>query len=218
MNIIKSYIVTNAAASDGGTQNLASVLADGNDGGGKQIKNIADPTASQDAATKIYVDDLVARRLLHMNNVSSSITGTITETVMDSILVPANTLQANDVLNIIAVFTKSGTAGTLSCRVRVNTQANGPVVAGSTQIGLDTGATNSLFQKFQREMVFKNSLSSEEILNTTLATPIDLTRATSAISSLSIDFSVAQYIFVTITLTNTGDTGTLRSWYMEIIR
>lgn len=40
------------------TQNLAHVLAQSNDGDAVQIKNIADPTEAQDAATKKYVDDL----------------------------------------------------------------------------------------------------------------------------------------------------------------
>ncbi len=42
-------------------QNLAEVLQKGNDGVATQIKNIADPTDDQDAATKKYVDQLEAR-------------------------------------------------------------------------------------------------------------------------------------------------------------
>ncbi len=38
-------------------ENLAEVLLRGNDAGAQQIKNVSDPTANQDAATKKYVDD-----------------------------------------------------------------------------------------------------------------------------------------------------------------
>lgn len=41
------------------TPTLKEVLTEGNDGGGLQIKNIADPTDAQDGATKKYADDLV---------------------------------------------------------------------------------------------------------------------------------------------------------------
>jgi uncharacterized protein (TIGR02145 family) len=40
------------------SQTLADVLAEGNDGNALQLKNIADPTDAQDAATKAYVDKL----------------------------------------------------------------------------------------------------------------------------------------------------------------
>jgi uncharacterized protein (TIGR02145 family) len=43
------------------TQNLSDVLTESNDGGANQIKNIADPTENQDAATKAYVDLLETR-------------------------------------------------------------------------------------------------------------------------------------------------------------
>ena len=42
-------------------QNLDSILSLGNDGGEKQIKNIALPTDSNDVATKIYVDDQMVK-------------------------------------------------------------------------------------------------------------------------------------------------------------
>ncbi|MBQ4916317.1 hypothetical protein J8L85_17845, partial [Maribacter sp. MMG018] len=41
-------------------QNLSEVLADGNDGGGLAITNIANPSNAQDAATKAYVDGEIA--------------------------------------------------------------------------------------------------------------------------------------------------------------
>lgn len=77
MNIIKSYIVTNAASSGGGadTPTLESVLTEDNDGGGFQIKNIADPTLAQDAATKAYADGLV----LGLENSANKSTSVVTD-------------------------------------------------------------------------------------------------------------------------------------------
>ncbi|SFR31985.1 hypothetical protein SAMN04490243_0402 [Robiginitalea myxolifaciens] len=49
-----------SALAGAGAQNLAGVLATGNDGGAAQIKNILDPTDPQDAATKAYVDAEIA--------------------------------------------------------------------------------------------------------------------------------------------------------------
>ncbi|MCF8360831.1 MAG: hypothetical protein K9H26_18915 [Prolixibacteraceae bacterium] len=39
--------------------NLTNVLEQGNDAGGRQIKNLADPTDAQDVATKSYVESLL---------------------------------------------------------------------------------------------------------------------------------------------------------------
>jgi uncharacterized protein (TIGR02145 family) len=49
------------------TQNLSDVLIQSNDGDAIQIKNIADPTEDQDAATKSYVDALQSQ-LIEMEN------------------------------------------------------------------------------------------------------------------------------------------------------
>jgi hypothetical protein len=56
-NILNQADLIAYIANNGGSQNLTQVLAIGNDGGGEQIKNIADPTDPQDASTKDYSDN-----------------------------------------------------------------------------------------------------------------------------------------------------------------
>ena len=58
MTLIKSKLIFRTSSAISGNT-LQEVLTLGNDGGGFQIKNIADPTAAQDAATKNYVDNQV---------------------------------------------------------------------------------------------------------------------------------------------------------------
>jgi hypothetical protein len=58
MTLIKSILIYRSSSAISGNT-LQEVLTLGNDGGGLQIKNIADPTAAQDAATKNYVDNQV---------------------------------------------------------------------------------------------------------------------------------------------------------------
>ena len=60
-------------------QNLGEVLADGNDGAGLAITNIADPTNPQDAATKAYVDSISDDDVSVANTVSGNRIATISE-------------------------------------------------------------------------------------------------------------------------------------------
>ncbi|MEO9891736.1 hypothetical protein [Aurantibacter sp.] len=57
-NLVSVALSDIATAVNTDNQTLSEVLADGNDGGGAAIINIANPTNAQDAATKAYVDAL----------------------------------------------------------------------------------------------------------------------------------------------------------------
>ncbi len=156
------------------------------------------------------------RYILYKNNVSVPLTGTLVEQKMDSFKIDAGTLEANDVLRFTVLTTKTGTGGTYTVRINANTTDD---LIGDIQLGLvAAAANNTAYLKFEREMFFKNSLTSQVVMSTSLSLTIDLQNITNAISTPNVDFTVDQYITVSIILANTGDTATLQAWYVELIR
>jgi hypothetical protein len=82
------------------SQDLNEVLATGNDGGGLQIKNIADPTLAQDAATKAWVEAQIAA-----SPVLQSVTKVITTAeILTGFSVPVTVLAAQGAGTIIQVM------------------------------------------------------------------------------------------------------------------
>jgi hypothetical protein len=95
------------------TQNLSEVLTLSNDANGIQIKNIADPTDSQDAATKAYVDLLISQiealggsNLILWNKLGS------TDEVEHSVVGPDGTIVGNVNFNNTVKFSKGITPNT----------------------------------------------------------------------------------------------------------
>tara|TARA_R110000868_G_scaffold199747_1_gene446359 strand:- start:1475 stop:2254 length:780 start_codon:yes stop_codon:yes gene_type:complete len=159
-----------------------------------------------------------SRRILYKNNVSSSTTGNTNENIMDSVLIPSGTLAANDILNFVIVTTKGGTAAGMTARLKANATA---VLAGATTISTTSAtAATVLWMKIGKEMVFKNSLASQFVFAATLTNPSSDIRndITTAGTSLTIDFTVDQYLIVSLQVLNGADTGSLSSWYIEVIR
>ncbi len=95
------------------TQNLSEVLTLSNDANGIQIKNIADPTDSQDAATKAYVDLLISQiealgssNLILWNKLGS------TDEVENSVVGPNGTIVGSVNFNNTVKFSKGITPNT----------------------------------------------------------------------------------------------------------
>lgn len=73
------------------TQNLSSVLAESNDGGAMQIKNIDDPTEANDAATKAYVDSMYA----HIDSIHTLLENRVHELELDTLVSTVTDIDAN---------------------------------------------------------------------------------------------------------------------------
>lgn len=150
------------------------------------------------------------------DNVSKSAhTGTTSETLIASLQCQAGTFQANDILRIAATLTRTGAGGTCTCKLYVNSSAS---LSGATLLGQWSAGTSATWSKFQREMVFKNSLSSQEIFPSSAAINFDVANQNTAITTLTNNYAIDQYLIISFQLANTGDTATLRSWYAEILR
>jgi hypothetical protein len=151
----------------------------------------------------------------------NSYTGNGTETILDYVLIPANTFQANDIMKLVTLQTKVGTAGNATNFLRfqtvdpVTTGASG-IISGGAIVGRSSG---TVWNKLQRDIVFMNSLTSQIVHNTaSSAIPSDILSSSALFTALSIDFSIDQYILCTTSLAGSADTVTLRSWSCEILR
>jgi uncharacterized protein (TIGR02145 family) len=113
---------------------LDVVLLQGNDAGGVQIKNIADPSAPQDAASKAYVDAL------------------------ESYLVEAGILPLRDIDGNVYTTVTIGTQTWTVENLRVSRYTNGDpipnVTAGNDWINLTTGAWCWFYNDFQYEGIY----------------------------------------------------------------
>jgi hypothetical protein len=160
----------------------------------------------------IGVSDI--QRMPFKQNATVTHTGTITNTIIASYLIPAGTFDANDVLRFNGYFTQTNNANVKTARIYVNSTAT---LVGATQIAIRT-LTSSAGLAFARELVFKNSLTSQEIISTAANSADSETATNTAVSALSLDFSVDQHIIVAVQLANAADSVSLRWLRSEILR
>jgi hypothetical protein len=144
-----------------------------------------------------------------------SLTGGTAETVMDTVLVPAGTMEVGDVLNVKILGTKIGTAGIVTLRLYTNVT---PDLTGSPVLvaTLASGATD-LWAKLSREITFV-SLSSQLVFPPGTSAADDITLSTATPGALTVNFAIQQYFVVSFQNGNGSDTSYLKTDYFEIIR
>lgn len=163
-----------------------------------------------------WLTDVQIINIMYKENTNSStLTGTTNETIMGSLLIPGNALQTTDILRIRGVATKAGTAGSITMRGYFNTSES---LVGATALFVATGGTTILWHPAGREVVFKDSLSAQEVFPAGAAANSDTANQQTAITSLTQDFAVGQYLIITLQLGNGGDSTILRNFYIEVLR
>lgn len=141
---------------------------------------------------------------------SAAHTGTLSNTLITSYLIPANTFSAGDWFQQFHFTEKVGTAGTNIIRTYVNTSAS---LVGATQLT----ALNNTATTLNYRMVRWNSIKSatETILMGPIASITARDTASNAVYTVSnIDWTVNQYFIIAFQLSNAADTAYLKGMYL----
>lgn len=104
------------------------------------------------------------------STVAGSTSSSTSNTTLYSILIPANTFTTNEVLDLRTIVTKTGTNGTCTLRLYLNTT---PAVGGVT-IGICTYIAGSLFLPFTRRVAIRNTTTATLNFRNTTSAPNDI--------------------------------------------
>jgi len=159
---------------------------------------VTDKSPSEDAVYDAFQN--YSKIILKNTTTSTPVTGTLSQTILFSQLIPANSFKNGDFFNIIlSRVGKVGTAGTLTQTVRINTTNT---LTGATIIANNTGATANLSHVIGRRFSIEGGFLVG--LGTGNA-PSDMINSSTAITTYAFDSTVDNYIFEVGQLSNTGD-------------
>jgi hypothetical protein len=128
---------------------------------------------------------------------SSGQTLTGTETVLDSVLIPANTFTQYDVVDIISRIIKTGSNQIPIVRIRIGPSIN----TSQTLVGTNNnGSAIDLLIPTFRRLFIQNVSNSTYVLNegTTYTGVIDLSNLIAYSNITTIDWTVDNYIIITV--------------------
>lgn len=103
---------------------------------------------------------------LFKRNISQSNTGDAEQIMTDyTFLIAAGTLEANDIIEYELLVSRTGTTSTCTLTVSLNTSQS---LTGDTVIALLAIGATQKWNPLTRKIIFKNSLSSQIVFNTSL--------------------------------------------------
>lgn len=143
--------------------------------------------------------------------VDSTITGTTAQTIVKTVLIPANTMNAGKVIFWFPRFRKTGTAGNMTVRGYINTTAT---IGGSNFYAPSAFGATILRLTDNKYGIIKSSTSIE--FSSNVSGDLTTLSSTAAVSTYTVDVSVDQYLVVTVQLGNSADTGIFSGHLLEI--
>ena len=142
---------------------------------------------------------------------SSTITGTTSNVLLDSLLIPANTLKIG--LSKILIRNKfTGTTGNKTTRLYINTSNS---LTGATLIGTYAAGSGALSVDMGRFALMK-TLTSFEVLNSAQTVINSESQGISAVSSITYDATQTNYLICAIQLASASDSAINSFIYLEV--
>jgi hypothetical protein len=143
-------------------------------------------------------------RIIYSNANKVDHTGTLVATLISSFLVPANTLNAGDLLYLISRSIRTGAqSNTATMRYYINTTNS---LSGATLIGTNAAiATAGRLSIFERTYAVLNQTTNTNAFVSATQALTDVTSSTIAPTTLTIDWTTDQYIIINATLLNAAD-------------
>jgi hypothetical protein len=184
----------------------------------KRVKSL--DTSTYPSLTELaYVKDVTSaiqtqldakRKTLQSTGLGTAVTGTTSNTFCKALLIPANTFVAGDLPSVNTRITVTGANGTRTARMYLNTAASlagSPVLVGTSLSAASSAPTTGI----QRVLAIEATTGANTYVpNSSNNVSIETLNFTSAESTLTIDWTVDQYLVVSIQLGNGSDSGNCR--------
>lgn len=135
------------------------------------------------------------------NNVSvANFSGTTGETILSSVLIPANTFSTSDIIDFYTLSTRTGFGtGTCTLRVRIGTtQTTADTLAGT----VTNASSRSLYLPMVRRFIISGASNSTYCFSATTSSVTHYNQ-TGGISNLAINWTTDNYISVSFQSFNT---------------
>lgn len=142
---------------------------------------------------------------LKVTTPSLYVTGTLSETEVLKVTIPANTFSANDVLKFPSImFSKIGANGTWVGRVKISTSATMPTGLTGTIATSPSISATSFFANLERTFFINSGNLKGMFFGFGNLTDV-VSIGGSGLTTVAFDHTVTQYLYVSVTLANIAD-------------
>lgn len=123
---------------------------------------------------------------------ANALTGNVTNGIVASVLIPANTMTTNTIVEFEAFIRKVSATAVANMRVHINTANN---MTGAQQLAFLQGASNNVTLKMERSFIVTST--GLTIFPQGVTANIDDQQSTTAVTNLTVDWTVNQWLHLT---------------------